>query len=100
MFCRVMFSIANAPSNFFCSFKHNKASYDVAEASSGQDSDVDSSHSFCSGSDTHSGHTSLSGVTEKGSIGGPSVHVSCSSGDSSGGTLHAGSVSPGAYFDS
>lgn len=33
--------------------------------SSGQESDVDSSHSVCSGSDTHSGHTSLSGLTEK-----------------------------------
>lgn len=35
--------------------------------STGQDSDADS-HSVCSGSDTHSGHTSLSGVTEKASI--------------------------------
>ncbi|KAF5278115.1 hypothetical protein FQR65_LT03631 [Abscondita terminalis] len=34
-------------------------------ASSGPDSDVDSTQSACSGSDTHSGHTSLSGPIEK-----------------------------------
>ncbi|XP_025832530.1 protein furry homolog [Agrilus planipennis] len=44
-----------------------------------QDSDVDSSHSVCSGSDTQSGHTSLSGLTEK-SYGGGTVTgpVECS----------------------
>lgn len=41
---------------------------------SGQDSDVDSSRSACS--DTHSGHTSLSGGTDKVSLSGPSVQVS------------------------
>ncbi|XP_017780111.1 PREDICTED: protein furry isoform X2 [Nicrophorus vespilloides] len=53
-------------------------------ALSAHDSDVESSHSVCSGSDTHSGHTSLSGTTEKGSISGPIVHISSTS--SEGGT--------------
>lgn len=70
----------------------------VLEASSGQDSDVDSSHSYCSGSDTHSGHTSLSGLTDKGSITGPTVQVSCSSGgESSSSTVNASGSSPGIF---
>ena len=66
-----------------------------AAAVGGQDSDVDSTHSICSGSDTYSGHTSLSGLTEKGSISGLSVHVSNSSVDVSNTALLTTSTSPG-----
>lgn len=42
-------------------------SYDVVDASTSQDSDVDS-HSVCSASDTLSAHISLSGITDKTSL--------------------------------
>lgn len=61
---------------------------------SGQDSDVDSSHSVCSGSDTHSGHTSLSGTTDKGSLSGPSVQVSIPT-EAINTNLYSKTISPG-----
>ncbi|XP_071055767.1 protein furry isoform X2 [Onthophagus taurus] len=63
---------------------------------SSQDSDVDSTHSICSGSDTHSGHTSLSNAERVSLVGpllSPTLQVN-SIVDASNNALLATSVSP------